>query len=279
MHEIPRLTDGARLNTEAIGPLGDAAFAEFRALLLRVAGIGLGPGKKAMVAGRLAKRMRQLELTSYAEYQRLVVRHPEEQQTVLDLLTTNETHFFRERPHFDFIRDRFLPGCVHPPKVWSAAASTGQEAYSVAMLLARHAQRDGWEVFGSDISARVIKQAQRGQYAIRQAEELPRDYLKEYCRRGVGSQAGTFIISPEIRARVRFAQINLNAQLPDVGLFDLVLLRNVLIYFPIDVKRQVVARLLERLRPGGVFIVGHSESLGDIAQRLTPLAPSVYRKP
>ena len=259
--------------------LGDQAFARFRALLFQVAGIELAPGKKAMVAGRMAKRLRQLQLKGYDEYHRLLASQPQELQHAIDLLTTNETHFFREQPHFDFLRERVLPAAARPLRVWSAAASTGQEAYSVAMLLARHARHDGWEVLGTDISARVIEHAQRGRYDLRQAQELPREYLRAYCLRGVGSQEGSFAIAPELRRQVRFRRMNLNAPLPDVGLFDVILLRNVLIYFPPEVKRQVVGRLVERLRPGGWFIVGHSESLGELAQGLAAQAPSVYRKP
>lgn len=259
-------------------PLSDAAFELFRSWLLRVAGIGLAPGKKTMVGGRLAKRLKQLGLASYEEYYRLVLSEPEETQWALDLLTTNETHFFRERPHFDFLRDRILPGTTRSLRVWSAAASSGQEAYSIAMVLARHAPHDGWEVFGTDISARVIDRAQRGQYDIRQAQQVPPEYLHTCCLRGVGSQEGTFVIAPELRQRVRFARLNLTMQLPELGMFDLILLRNVLIYFPPEVKRQVVERLIQHLRPGGWLMVGHSESLSDLGCGLTSLGPSVYRK-
>lgn len=258
--------------------LSDAAFELFRAWLLRTSGIGLAAGKKAMVAGRLAKRLKFLGLASYEDYHRVVLSQPGEAQRALDLLTTNETHFFREKPHFDFLRERILPGSTRPLRVWSAAASSGQEAWSLAMVLARHAPHDGWEVFGTDISADVIERAQRGQYDIRQASQIPAEDLRAYCLRGIGSQDGTFVVAPELRQRVRFARMNLATQLPDVGMFDLILLRNVLIYFPPDVKHQVVGRLVAQLRPGGWLMVGHSESLSDLGL-LTALAPAVYRKP
>lgn len=258
--------------------LSDAAFEQIRAWLLRTSGISLAGGKKAMVAGRLAKRLKQLGLSSYEDYHRMMLSQPGEAQRALDLLTTNETHFFREKPHFDFLRERILPASTRPLRVWSAAASSGQEAYSLAMVLARHASHDGWEVFGTDISADVIERAQRGQYDIRQAGQIPPEDLRAYCLRGIGSQDGTFMVSPELRRRVRFARMNLATELPDVGMFDLILLRNVLIYFPPEVKRQVVGRLVAQLRPGGWLMVGHSESLSDLGL-LTALAPSVYGKP
>lgn len=258
--------------------LSDAAFEQIRAWLLRASGIGLAAGKKAMVAGRLAKRLKHLDLASYEDYHRMVLSQPGEAQRALDLLTTNETHFFREKPHFDFLRERILPGSTRPLRVWSAAASSGQEAYSLAMVLARHARHDGWEVFGTDISADMIERAQRGQYDIRQASQIPLEDLRAYCLRGIGSQDGIFMVAPELRRRVRFARMNLTTELPDVGMFDLILLRNVLIYFPPEVKRQVVGRLVAQLRPGGWLMVGHSESLSDLGL-LTALTPSVYSKP
>jgi len=258
--------------------LSDAGFELFRNWLLRVSGIGLAPGKKAMVAGRLGKRVRQLGLGSYEDYHRLVLSQPGEAQLALDLLTTNETHFFREKPHFDFLRATILPGAARPLRVWSAAASSGQEAYSLAMVLARHARHDGWEVFGTDISAQMVERARGGQYDIGQSTRIPAEDLRAFCLRGVGSQDGTFVIAPQLRQRVRFERANLASPLPDVGMFDLILLRNVLIYFPQDIKRQVAEQLVTRLRPGGWLMVGHSESISDLGL-LIGMAPSVYRKP
>ncbi|TWI07988.1 CheR family methyltransferase [Aerolutibacter ruishenii] len=262
-------------------PLSDSAFRLFQDMLLQSAGISLASGKKAMVAGRLAKRLKHLQLDSYEAYHQAVARSPEEMQVAVDLLTTNETHFFREQPHFDLLRERILPSLskARPLRIWSAAASTGQEAYSLAMLLARHVAHNDWEVFGSDISSRVLEQARRGQYDMSQARELPDGYLRAYCLRGIGRQEGSFVIAPELRQKVRFSQINLNASLPDIGLFDVVLLRNVLIYFQPDVKQRVIGHVLERLRPGGWLLVGHSESFGSTSRGLVNVVPSVYRKP
>lgn len=262
-------------------PLSETAFARFQQTLLQVTGIRLTSSKKALVAGRLAKRLKQLQLDSYEAYHRIVSGDPDELQLAIDLLTTNETHFFRESQHFDLLRDRILPSMAttRPLRIWSAAASSGQEAYSLAMLLARHAAHPEWEVFGSDVSARMLEQAQRGQYDIRHVNEVPKDYLHAYCLRGIGNQAGSFIITPELRRRVRFARVNLNTALPEIGQFDIILLRNVLIYFQPEVKRRVIERVLERLRPGGWLLVGHSESFGDAAPGLINVVPSVYRKP
>jgi chemotaxis protein methyltransferase CheR len=261
--------------------LHDHEFADFRQMIHRIAGISMSPAKKALVAGRLAKRLRHHGLNSYEAYFQLISRRQEELQVAVDLLTTNETHFFREQKHFDFLRQHVLP--QRPPgrpfRVWSAASSSGQEAYSLAMLLADQLGEAPWEVFGSDISTKVLEKASTALYALEQATEIPSAYLKAYCLKGVGNQAGQFTLEPALRRRVRFQQINLNEPLPQVGEFDVILLRNVMIYFEPQTKQQVVARLLERLRPGGWFIVGHSESLNGLAHDLVAEKPSVYRKP
>jgi len=261
--------------------LSDREFDQFREMIFRIAGISLADSKKPLVAGRLHRRLRHFGLASYAEYFKLLGQQPDELQTAVDLLTTNETHFFREPKHFEFLRQRVLPGHdgVRPLRIWSAASSSGQEAYSLAMVLSDALGGSPWEVFGSDISTRVLAQARSGQYDLGQAHEIPKAYLQTYCLKGVGSQDGTFIIDPEVKKRVSFRQINLNERLPDVGVFDVIFLRNVLIYFQPETKRTVVRRLLDKLRPGGWFVVGHSESLNGIVDGLRVEAASVYRKP
>lgn len=262
-------------------PISDAAFTAIRDLLFRVAGIHLAPGKKALMGGRLNKRLRQLGLQRFEDYQQRVLQDPVEQQIAIDLLTTNETQFFRERAHFDLLRERILPELRgrRPLRAWSAAASTGQEAYSLAMMLAHHAGHAQWEVLGSDISARVLETARAGRYDLRHADQIPLELRRAYCLRGVGSQAGVLLIDEALRRHVRFQQINLNATLPEIGRFDLILLRNVMIYFPNEVKRGVVARIAQRLAPGGWLLIGHSESIADCASDLECVAPSVYRQP
>lgn len=261
--------------------LHDHEFAHFRQMIHRIAGISMSPAKKALVAGRLAKRLKHHGLSSYQDYFQLISKRQDELQVAVDLLTTNETHFFREQKHFDFLRQRVLPRHTpgRPFRVWSAASSSGQEAYSLAMLLADQLGEAPWEVFGSDISTKVLEKARTALYAMNQAGEIPAAYLKAYCLKGVGNQTGQFILEPTLRRRVRFQQINLNERLPQVGEFDVILLRNVMIYFEAETKQRVVTRLLERLRPGGWFIVGHSESLNGLAHGLVAEQPSVYRKP
>jgi chemotaxis protein methyltransferase CheR len=263
--------------------ISDAEFAQFQKLLHRLAGIHMAPEKKALVCGRLNKRLKHYGLASYGEYLRLLGsgQEPQEIQMAVDLLTTNETYFFREPKHFALLRDRILPARRPgaPFRIWSAACSSGEEPYSLAMLLADRLGDAPWEIVASDISTRVLARARSGHYAIERADNIPPPYLKAFCLKGIGAQDGSFLIDRSLRARIDFRQVNLNERLPQLGSFDVIFLRNVMIYFDVATKRQVVQRLLGALRPGGYLLVGHSESLNGINDHVQPVAPSVYRKP
>jgi chemotaxis protein methyltransferase CheR len=225
-------------------------------------------------------------LSSFGAYLRLLATPGQgaEVQTAVDLLTTNETYFFRESAHFDVLREQALlllhrRGAARPLRVWSAASSSGEEAYSIAMVLADCLDGAPWEVLGTDISTRVLADAVRGLYPLSRGRHLPPALRQRWCLRGTGDHEGQFLVDRRLRAHVRFGQVNLDAPLPDVGRFDLVFLRNVMIYFSDDTKRQVVARVIAQIEPGGHFIVGHAESLHGITQAVEQVAPSVYRKP
>jgi len=261
----------------------DQEFRQFQKLIYQIAGISLSPAKKALVSGRLSKRLREHALSNYGEYYRLLVSGEEssEMQVAVDLLTTNETQFFREPKHFDFLHQTAMtgarPGCTY--RVWSAACSTGEEPYSIAMVLSDCLGDGPWEVTASDISARALEKARSGHYPLSRAQNIPRHYLTGCCLKGIEQQKGTFLIDKALRDRVQFMQINLNAPLPRLGAFDVIFLRNVMIYFGMETKQFVVNRMLPLLRPKGHFIVGHSESLnGVVDASLTLMAPSVYRK-
>lgn len=262
--------------------LTDQEFTLFQAWLHRRAGIALSPVKKSLVNNRLQKRVAQRGLASFGAYYRLLDDPAEgtETQHALDLLTTNETYFFREPKHFEFLRDSILP-CdkTTPLRVWSAACSSGEEPYSIAMTLAARHGGPGWEILASDLSARVLESAARGHYPLARAEGIPPDYLRRFCLKGIGPQAGTFRIAPALRQHMTFSQINLNAPLPSLGVFDVIFLRNVMIYFDTPTKAAVVRRLAATLVPGGYFLIGHSESLHGLDVPLTPVKPAIYRRP
>lgn len=261
----------------------DQEFKLFQQLIYKIAGISLSDSKKVLLVGRLQKRLRHYQLENFNQYYRLLSsdEHPGELQVMVDLLTTNETYFFREPKHFDFLRQNILRGWrgERPFRVWSAASSSGEEAYTIAMVLANTLASKAWEIVGSDISTQVLDKARQGHYPMTRIDGIPRPFLSKFCRKGVRSQEGTFLINAELRARVNFLQVNLTQPVTaDVGLFDVIFLRNVMIYFDNDTKRRVVSHLLPHLRPGGHFIIGHSETLNGIVTSLNQVSPTIYRK-
>lgn len=259
----------------------DSEFAMFQRLLRSLAGISLSDAKRALVAGRLARRLRHFGFTSYTQYYRLLAagEASDEVQMMVDLLTTNETYFFREPDHFAFLREVALrerrPGGTL--RIWSGASSTGEEAYSIAMVLADQWSGGPWEVFGSDISTAVLAHARSGVYPLGRTSGIPPDYLRKYCLKGVRSQAGSLMIDRRLQQNVRFAQANLTQPINGIGDFDAIFLRNVLIYFDSDTKRRVIENVLLRLKPGGYLLVGHAESLHGISDRVQAVRPAIYR--
>ncbi len=261
-------------------PLTDQEFVRFRDMIRQVAGISMSDIKKPLVSGRLLKRVKAHGLRSFSEYFQLVMRGGEEFQIAVDLLTTNETYFFREPSHFEFLKSRILdhwrPG--RPLRVWSAACSSGEEAWTLAMVLDSSLGAGGWEILASDISTRMLDNARRGIYPMQRATEMPHHVMTRYCLKGIGEHEGTLMVGNALRQQVRFMQINLNAPLPDLGEFDVIFLRNVMIYFDMKTKQEVVERIMPLLRPNGCLFVSHSESLNGVTDRLNLLQPSVYQK-
>jgi chemotaxis protein methyltransferase CheR len=262
----------------------DAEFARFQALIYKIAGISLSDAKKVLLTGRLGKRLKHFGCGTYTEYFRLVSSGQDdvELQMMVDLLTTNETYFFREEKHFDFLAQKIL--AKHPTgqpfNIWSAACSSGEEVYTLAMVLAeRFGVHGNWMVTGSDISQRVLAASERGLYPNERARGISPELLRKYCLKGVRSQEGMVLIDQPLRKHTRFVQVNLNNALPELGMFDVIFLRNVMIYFDANTKRDVVARLVQRLKSGGHFIVGHSESLSGLTDTLKTIQPTIYMKP
>ena len=262
--------------------LTESELTQFQRFIFQQAGISLPGGKKALVMGRLGKRVAEHQLASFGDYYRLLVsgHHPEEVQVAVDLLTTNETYFFRESKHFDFLRDQALSARnrVQPFRVWSAASSSGEEAYSIAMLLDECLASTPWEVLGTDISTHVLRGAARALYPMDRARHIPKHYLQKYCLKGTGDYEGHLLVSRTLRSRVKFQHLNLNEDFPSMGLFDVVFLRNVMIYFNDETKRQVIARIQATLKPGGYLFVGHSESLNNLDSGMQSVVPAIYHK-
>lgn len=263
--------------------LGDGEFRRIRDLLHAQAGIALSSSKQALVSGRLQRRLNQLGLDSYSAYLQRIegAANQQEWQQAVDLLTTNETYFWREPVHFERLQQQAAGEPGREFRVWSAACSSGEEVYSIAMALgALRASGRGpaFRILGSDISQRVLQRAARAHYPLQRAERLPGDLLRRYCLRGTGAQTGTLLIAAELRRQVEFAHINLVEPLPTIGPFDAVFLRNVLIYFDAPTKARVVAAICQRLRPGGRLYVGLAEGLSAQQCGLHAEAPGVYMR-
>lgn len=264
--------------------INDVEFKKFSGMIYDIAGITLTDAKKTLLTGRLTKRLIALNLNTYTEYFKYVTdpANKSELDQMVDLLTTNETYFFREHQHFDFLK-QILPAGVSPAKpfrVWSAAASIGAEAYTIAMILAeRYGEQGAWEILGTDISRSVLEQASKGIYRMSEAEKIPKQYLKRFCLKGKGAQEGKFMIDKKLRQHVSFQQLNLNVEgMRKVGEFDVIFLRNVLIYFDIPTKQRVIENLVPCLKNGGYLIVGHAESLNGITNLLSSVKPTIYQR-
>jgi chemotaxis protein methyltransferase CheR len=236
------------------------------------------------VCGRLSKRLQAHRLDSFGAYFELLSsgRATDEVQTAVDLLTTNETYFFREPRHFEFLTNTIL--AQHPPgqpfNVWSGASSTGEEIYTLCMVLAdKLGPKGNWSVLGSDLSTQVLGIAEKGEYVLERTRGLPPAYLNKYCQLGTGDKQGTFTINADLRQHTKFRQINLNQPIPEIGKFHAIFLRNVMIYFDNPTKRQVVSKLVNKLHPGGYLIIGHSESLNGLTEQLAVVQPTIYKRP
>jgi chemotaxis protein methyltransferase CheR len=237
--------------------------------------IHLGKDKKVLVTARLNKRLRFHRLTNYHDYCQLL-RSPaglDELTTLIDSISTNHTHFFREMKHFDFLRDKFLPewqarptGRQEPLRVWSAASSTGEEPYTIAIHLAENlapADSGAWAIEATDISTRVLEIARLGVYEMDRLNGVTPELLRRYFQRGVGDWEGHFRVKENLRQRVNFHHLNLlEANYPFAKPFQLIFCRNVMIYFD-----------------RGYLLVGHSESLSGVKHNLRLVQPAIYRKP
>ena len=272
-------------------PVTDKEFGLFQKLIYEKAGIYLAASKRALVDSRLTKRIRELGLDSFAAYYHHVVddRDGAELIELLDRISTNETRFFREPRQFEFLETRIIADWTAKAAAgmrarrilaWSAGCSTGEEPYSLAMMLRDHFPPSaGWEIeiLATDLSTRVLDRARAAIWPIAKAEEIPAKYLKRFMLKGIGAQAGKMKTAPEIRSMVRLERLNLNDDVyPVSGSFDLILCRNVLIYFDSPSRLRVIHRLLNHLAPCGYFLIGHAESLNGITDRVRPVMPTVY---
>ena len=297
--DISRQAEAGQANSSLELPpqlsVSPALFQKFQKLIHCETGIWLGSSKTALLCGRLFRRLRALEITSLESYYERVAgpdQH-EERSRMIDAITTNETRFFREPRQFEFLAQRVFPRwCADAeqrlrPKtvrIWSAGCASGEEPYTLAMLLAQHlSAAEGWDarVLATDISNRVLEKAGKGIYPIARSGELPKDLLHGFMLRGTAERHEEMKVKVEIQQMVDFRRLNLNQE-SDVrevseGPFDIIFCRNVLIYFDLDSKRRVIANLLRQLAANGLLFVGHAENLNSVSSQLRSLEPTIYR--
>lgn len=264
-------------------PLSAAGFEVVRRLLRDHTGINLGPQKQAMVRARLIKRLRALGLGDFDSYlQRVQGPESPEWGAFVNALTTNLTSFFREQHHFDFLVSHFG---AHPPasgrlRLWSAGCSTGEEPYTLAMVMAASFPDLEVQILATDVDTNVLETARQAVYAMDRVDKLPREWLRFAFQKGTGLHAGKARVRRELRDLVTFRALNLlgSAGWPEAASMDVIFCRNVMIYFDKPTQRAMLAHFHQVLVPGGFMVVGHSEALLDATLGFESLGGTVYRR-
>jgi len=272
----------------------DTDYEFIRQLVYRRSRINLGPDKRELVVARLNKRLRATRIPSISDYCRYLQDQTDEEELghLIDVISTNHTYFFREAEHFEFLRSHILADLVqrHTAErwpcfnVWSAACSSGEEPYSIAITVAEFFQKKQvswpWRIEATDISHRVLQKARSGVYREDAIAKVPREIFSTHFQKGYGPQSGNFRIKPQLAEMVTFRQLNLlENEPPAPDPFHVIFCRNVMIYFDHPTQEELVLRLARRLVPGGYLLVGHSESLTAIRHGLEVVRPAIYRRP
>jgi len=265
----------------------DAEYDELRALIERRVGIALSGGKRDLVYSRVSRRLRARELSSFAEYLSLLRQGDEQELSELvNAMTTNVTQFFREDHHFQYLRDSFFPemkkhkAANRVIRIWSAGCSSGEEPYSIAIMLAEFlAHNPGWkaEVWATDVDGNILETARAGVYPMERLKQVSSERLRRYFLKGSGPNEGKARVGRELRDLVHFERVNLIEPWPKVEPFDAIFCRNVIIYFDRDHKAQVVDGFADFLRPRAHLFLGHSESLHGLSQRYELIGRTIYR--
>jgi len=275
----------------AVVGLSDLEFEKFSALIYETVGIHLKPEKKELLNARLSKRLRACNISSfkgYYDFIRTPAQKDAEWVDFLDAVSTNFTSFFRENAHFDYLTSVALPelttlrgGGSAELSCWSSASSSGEEPYTIAMVLDDFInQHPGLRVkiLATDISSRVLKRAVSGVYQVEQATKVPPEFLKRYFKKGVGSSAGKIKLKEEIRKMVSFKRFNLMHNFPWTGEMDVIFCRNVMIYFDKVTQEKLIRKFYGCLRQGGYLFIGHSESIASINHDFHQVEATTYRK-
>ncbi|MES3034816.1 MAG: protein-glutamate O-methyltransferase [Gemmatimonadota bacterium] len=269
---------------ESIGSapeLSPGDFQRVRRIAYERAGLAIPAGKEGLVRSRVSKRLRDRRMTSFGTYLDAVESEQDgaEMVRLIDLLTTNKTDFFREPAHFDFLLSQILPTVVAagtPLRIWSAGCSSGEEPYTLSMLLHEALPpRYDFRILATDICTTVVATAKQGTYTAQQLADVSSQRRQRFF---TPAGDGRATVTPELRAPISFANLNLMASWPMSGPFDLILCRNVMIYFDKPTVTRLVSRFHALLAPGGHLFIGHSESLTAIEHGYRYVQPAVYAK-
>jgi len=261
--------------------IADSAFKRVILMASKMIGITIDQRHRPIVVTKLLQRLRHYKLQCFDEYFDLIESgvEPAERQIFIDLLTTNETYFFREPKQFEIFKNQLLPELRLLNKhirLWSAACSEGAEAYTLAMVLARYGGLMPWDIFASDISERVLNRAKEGVYCLSRVKNIPDELLQGYCI--AVPEDDLISVSPNLKSKVRFDQVNLNETLPNIGQFNVIFLRNVLIYFSKEQQNTIITRVLGKLKTDGYLFLSMTESLDFKKHGLKNLSNSIYQK-
>ena len=266
----------------------DADFDALRKLVKEITGINLTEQKRELVYGRLARRLRVLQLRTFAEYRDILSEDGgEEIRELCNAITTNLTSFFRESHHFEYLRDQVLVplqadrNASRRVRIWSSACSTGEEPYSLAMtVLEAFPDLRSWDVkiLATDLDSDVLAKAQRGLYGADRMRNMDRQRLESFFTEQRGRDGPCYEVIPELKSLITFKQLNLMHTLPMKGPMDAVFCRNVVIYFDKDTQRELFARIAQLQRPGDLLFLGHSESLFKVSESYSPIGKTMYRR-
>ena len=274
------------MTTDLIGiSLSEKQFNYVRNMIYRIAGIKLQSGKEEMVKARLMKRLRVLGISSYEKYLDFVEKDTSKTELthLVDVLTTNKTDFFREQQHFDFLSQQIIPKLDKHGKfrIWSAGCSSGEEPYTIAMLLREELPNvDMYDIriLATDVSSRMVERVRQAQYDKKTLNDVAPLYRNKYFISPNGKSEGSYRIRDDVRNMVRVARLNLMQPWPMQGPFDIIFCRNVMIYFDKETQEKLINRYWEMLPPGGYLFVGHSESMAGISHKFQYVQPAVYIK-
>lgn len=272
----------------------DSDYEFIRQLVYRRSRINLGSDKRELVTARLNKRLRVTKIPSISDYCNYLRQGHDQEELghLIDVISTNHTYFFREKEHFDYLTKHILPEMLERRQkeswpqlnAWSAASSSGEEPYSIAITIADYLRRIGkdwaFRVDATDISHRILERARTAVYKEESVNKVPKDVLQAYFQKGFGPQEGNYRVKPQLAEKVHFRQMNLLEDTPPgKDLYQFIFCRNVMIYFDHPTQQELVQRLAKRLVPGGYLLVGHSESLTAIQHGLIMMKPAIYRRP